>query len=136
MHLVINIDGACRGNPGPGSTGVYVTDGRGKVLAEHGRALGRVTNNIAEYAALSDALDIAKKLGGTHLEVRSDSQLLVRQFNGEYRVKNLTLLDALRKIMAKKAGFAEVRLVHVPREQNKEADRLANEALDGAPSGS
>jgi len=132
VKLVINIDGACRGNPGPSSVGVIIRDAHGKILREHHRCLGSATNNVAEYSALQDALELAKELGGTEITVRSDSQLLVRQFNGQYRVKNPVLFKQLVKIHALRPHFASLELVHVPREQNKDADRLANAALDGA----
>lgn len=132
MKLFIFIDGASRGNPGPASVGVVIRDARGRVLREHHRCLGSATNNAAEYSALRDALSLAKELGGTELKIHSDSQLLVRQFNGEYRVKNPSLFEHLVKIQSLRSHFASLELVHVPREQNKDADRLANAALDRA----
>lgn len=102
------------------------------MLREHHRYLGEGTNNMAEYCALRDALKLAKELGGTELKIHSDSQLLVRQFNGEYRVKNPRLFSYLREIQSLRPHFTCVELVHVPREQNKDADRLANVALDQA----
>lgn len=129
--LHIFIDGACRGNPGHSSIGVVVRDSAGRTLREHGRRIGMATNNVAEYAALLDALTLARELGGTALRIHSDSQLLVRQFNGSYRIKNPRLLQCLLKIQDARRRFASVELVHVPREENKDADRLANRALDG-----
>jgi ribonuclease HI len=133
MTLRIHIDGACRGNPGPGSIGVVIEGPGGELLKEHGRALGECTNNVAEFTALSEALDLAKALGGTRLEVFSDSQLLVRQYNGQYRVKNERLRGFLTRIFQQARAFESVTLEHVPRERNKRADRLANLALDQAP---
>lgn len=132
MKLLINIDGASRGNPGPASLGVIVRDERGATLREHYRFLGEATNNIAEYSALADALALAKELGGTELTIRSDSQLLVRQFNGQYRVKNPGLFKKLVEIQQSRNQFKSIELIHVPREENKDADRLANLALDRA----
>lgn len=134
MTLLIHIDGACRGNPGPGSIGVVVSDASGKELKRHGRALGHTTNNVAEYTALCEALEIAKTLGGRRLQIFSDSQLLVRQYNGQYQVKNVVLRDFLKRIHERARSFESVELSHVRREQNKEADKLANEALDAARS--
>lgn len=125
------IDGASRGNPGPASVGVFLQDAHGKVLKEHGRTLGVATNNVAEYQALLDALLLAKTLGASELLVHSDSQLLVRQVSGEYKVKNEALKGLKARAQGLMRGFKAVRLVHVPREQNKDADRLANAALDG-----
>ena len=131
MKLLAYIDGASRGNPGPASTGVFVQDAAGKTVREHGRRLGTQTNNVAEYTALLDALGIAKTLGATELLVRSDSLLLVKQVAGEYKVKNAGLAVLKAKAVALIRGFKAVRLEHVRREFNKDADRLANEALDG-----
>ena len=128
------IDGASRGNPGPASVGVVLQDAAGAVIKEHGRTLGRATNNVAEYTAFLDALKLAKALGATELLVHSDSQLLVRQVSGEYRVKNAALQALKAQAQGLMKSFKAVRLVHVPREQNKDADRMANAALDGTVS--
>ena len=130
MKLNIFIDGACRGNPGPSSIGVLIQDERGSTLKEHHRFIGEHTNNVAEYTALLDALKLAKTLGGTKLHIRSDSQLLVRQFSGQYKVKNARLLGFLIEIQGLRREFLSVDLVHIPREQNTSADALANAALD------
>lgn len=130
MKLLIQIDGASRGNPGPASIGVFITDAAGKPLKEHHRHIGTETNNVAEYTALQEALQLAKELGGTDLHIQSDSQLLVRQFNGQYKVKNDRLLKFLLEIQRLRRGFSKVELVHVRREQNTAADALANQALD------
>jgi ribonuclease HI len=132
VKLFIHIDGASRGNPGPSSVGVIIRDSKGQTLREHHRYLGEGTNNMAEYSALKDALNLAKELGATSVKVHSDSQLLVRQFNGQYRVKNARLFSYLVEIQSLRSQFASLELVHVPREQNKDADRLANAALDQA----
>ena len=130
MKVVIHIDGACRGNPGPASVGVSIADATGKTLKEFCRYIGETTNNVAEYTALEEALRLAASLGATRVCVRSDSQLLVRQFNGQYRVKNPRLMEHLLTIQRLRRSFESVELVHVPREENKRADRLANDALD------
>lgn len=130
MKLSINIDGACRGNPGLGSVGVQVRDSGDRPVLEISKAIGHCTNNVAEYTALAEALSAAKALGGTELHIFSDSLLLVKQFNGEYKIKNPTLARFLVEIHKKAQVFKKVVLSHVRREFNKEADRLANEALD------
>lgn len=133
--LVINIDGASRGNPGPSSIGVVVRDASGRTLRSHARAIGRETNNVAEYTALLDALRLARDLGGKALRILSDSELLVRQFNGVYRVRNPRICGLMRQAQALRRGFESVKVEHVRREDNAEADGLANRALD-APGGS
>ncbi len=133
MTVHIFIDGASRGNPGPASIGVLLLDTAGGTLKEYGRRIGEATNNVAEYTALLEALRLAKELGASVLKVHSDSQLLVRQFNGDYRVKSAHLLDYLKRIMKLRGDFKSVELLHVPREQNRRADRLANRALDEVP---
>jgi len=130
MILHINIDGAARGNPGPASLGVVVNDPAGKRLGQCGRCLGAQTNNTAEYEALLEALRLAEQLGGKKLVIRSDSQLWVRQFNGQYRVKQPHLQQLHSRALQLARKFESVELVHVPREENQEADLLANEALD------
>ena len=131
MKVKAFIDGASRGNPGPASTGVQLLDEGGTVIKEHGRTLGTQTNNVAEYEALLDALRLAKDLGASELLVHSDSLLLVKQVAGEYKVKNAGLAVLKAKAVALIRDFKAVKLVHVRRELNKDADRLANMALDG-----
>jgi len=134
LDLRIYIDGACRGNPGPSSIGVVILDGKGKPIKEHGRFLGEGTNNTAEFTALIEALQLALELGARNLKIHSDSQLLVRQYSGEYKVKNERLAEFLGQIRDLRNRFTAVELVHIPRELNRHADRLANEALDSVGS--
>jgi ribonuclease HI len=126
---VIHIDGASRGNPGDAAYAVVIQAPGRDVVEEFG-ALGKETNNIAEYTALVRALERAKLLGLKRLHIHSDSELLVKQMNGEYRVKN----DDLRWLFNEAHGlmkkFTSVRLTHVRREENKRADELCNQALD------
>lgn len=130
MKLLIQIDGASRGNPGPSSIGVFITDPTGRPVKEHHRYIGTETNNVAEYTALLEALKLAKELGGTDLKIQSDSQLLVRQYNGQYKVKNNRLLKFLIEIQKLRHAFKSIELIHVRREFNTAADALANQALD------
>ena len=130
--LRIWVDGACRGNPGPASIGGHIEDCEGNVVARISERLGHSTNNVAEYTALIRALEEAKALGAAEVEVRSDSLLLVKQMAGEYRVKHPNLRPLFEKARILAKGFREFRFFHVPREENRAADRLANEALDRA----
>ena len=128
--LVAHIDGGARGNPGPAGYGVSVEDGDGRKVAELYGYLGTATNNTAEYAALLALLEYARKAGAGSLRVLSDSELLVRQIRGEYRVRHpgLQILHgAARRLIA---TLPSVILEHVPREQNVAADALANRAMD------
>jgi ribonuclease HI len=125
-----HIDGAARGNPGPASYGVVVRGPGGEVAAELKKYIGRATNNVAEYYALIAALDYAEAHGISALRVRSDSELLVKQMKGSYKVKSADLrplFERARKMAQRIAHFA---IEYVPREQNRRADQLANEALD------
>jgi probable phosphoglycerate mutase len=127
---VANVDGASRGNPGPASYGLIVRAPDGSTLLEIGKYIGLATNNVAEYYALISALDYAQDQGIERLLVRSDSELLVRQMQGRYRVKSpdlRPLYEHARKLAARLAHFA---IEHVPRERNSAADELANLALD------
>jgi len=127
------VDGACRGNPGPASIGGVIQDAAsGAVLKEISECLGHSTNNIAEYTALIRALEEAKTLGASEVDVRSDSLLLVKQMAGEYRVKHPNLKPLFEKARVLAASFGRFRFQHVFREENQEADRLANLALDRA----
>jgi ribonuclease HI len=125
-----HIDGASRGNPGEAGFGVYVTGPDGGEVASLYGYLGRATNNVAEYRALLHVLRWALARGVREMEVRSDSELVVRQMNGAYRVKHPDMVPLHREATALLGRFARVRLTHVRREQNREADRLANRALD------
>jgi ribonuclease H / adenosylcobalamin/alpha-ribazole phosphatase len=128
-------DGGARGNPGPAAYGFVLEAEDGTVLAAEGKAIGVATNNVAEYSALIAGLERARDLGVDEVEVVSDSELLVKQMRGEYRVKNETLrglsLEAAR--LARAVGT--VRYTAVRREHNELADRLVNEALDAAAGG-
>lgn len=126
------IDGGSRGNPGPAGWGVQVVGEDGAVLAELHGALAHATNNVAEYHGLLAALGWAVDHGLAALHVRSDSELLVRQLRGEYRVKNEGLQPLFRDARALVARIGRVTFEHVPRERNKDADRLANLAMDQA----
>jgi ribonuclease HI len=126
----LHIDGASRGNPGEAGFGVWATDGRGEPRASLYGYLGRATNNVAEYQALLHALRWALAQGAGRIEVCSDSELVVRQLEGRYRVKHPDMLRLHREARELLARFAEVHIRHVPRERNRDADRLANRALD------
>src|ERR1700722_12910228 len=132
VHIA-NIDGASRGNPGPASYAVVIRDPEGKVALELAKRLGRETNNVAEYYALLAALDYAAANGITALRIRSDSELLVRQMQGRYKVKSpelKPLYERAQKVVRQLGYFA---IEHVRREQNRDADALANVALDSGP---
>ena len=130
--IYLNIDGASRGNPGPASIGVIAYDSDGKVLEKISGNIGKTTNNIAEYNALITGLKLAHKLNAEHVVIRSDSQLVVKQINGEYKIKSKPLQKLAIEVHELIGKFTQIELVHVPRTKNKEADKLANEALDDA----
>lgn len=123
------IDGASRGNPGPAAAGVLLRDPEGVILVEEGRALGPRTNNQAEYQALLIGLREAALLGARRIRVRSDSQLLVRQMRGEYRVKNAALQALYAKARGLARNFDAFEIVWARREEVAQADALANAAL-------
>jgi ribonuclease HI len=129
--FVLHADGAARGNPGPAGAGALILDANGAVVARLRRALGRATNNVAEYEALIMGLEEARRLGISDLAVRVDSELVVRQLRGEYRVKHAGLAPLAQRAARLLSEFERVRVEHVPRALNAEADRLANEAIDG-----
>jgi ribonuclease HI len=126
------IDGGSRGNPGPAGYGVQIVDSDGQVLAELHQALDHATNNVAEYQGLLAALDWALNQGIRALHIRSDSELLVRQLKGEYRVKNPGLQPLYQEARERAAWIGKVTFEHVRREFNRDADRLANLAMDEA----
>jgi ribonuclease HI len=123
-------DGASRGNPGRASYGALVLDPTGAVVHEASEDLGVTTNNVAEYRGLIAALEAALALGAKRVEARMDSELLVRQAIGRYRVRNPGLIPLHNRVLNLRGQFDEVVFKHVPRNLNKEADALANQALD------
>ena len=128
--LRLHVDGASRGNPGEAGFGVHVTAEDGREVAALYGYLGRATNNQAEYQALLHGLRYALARGAARVEVCSDSELLVRQVEGRYRVKNPGLQPLHREAQGLLARFERARVTHVPREENREADALANRAVD------
>ena len=128
-QITIRVDGASRGNPGPAGIGAVLTDGAGRVIAQVSEYLGEATNNVAEFCALIAALEEALKSGSLRVTVLTDSELLARQVTGLYRVKNQQLqwLHALIQRLAR--GFQKFEIRHIPREENRQADRLASRAV-------
>lgn len=123
-------DGASRGNPGPAGAGAVVTDPTGAVVARVGRFLGEATNNVAEYQGLLLGLAKARELGATEVEIVADSELLVRQIDGAYRVKHPNLRPLHAEVMEALQAFERWSARHVPRERNAEADTMSNRAID------
>lgn len=130
MKLIINTDGGSRGNPGPAGIGVVIKNEAGKVLFEKGKCIGNTTNNQAEYQAVVWAMEKAEELGGTELEFRLDSELVVKQLKGEYKVKDAGLAQQFLKIFNLRNKFKTISFRHVRRELNVQADAMVNEALD------
>jgi ribonuclease HI len=128
----VNIDGSSRGNPGPAAYGVVIRDGGGELVAKLKKYIGRMSNNVAEYYGLIAALDYAQSHKIRALRVESDSELLVKQMRGLYKVKSEDLRPLFERAKKMSQGFESFRIDHVYREQNREADALANEALDAA----
>jgi dinuclear metal center YbgI/SA1388 family protein len=126
------IDGGSRGNPGPSGIGVVMKSESGETLEEVGRTIPVGTNNVAEYQALLEALDLAARHGAKRVEINSDSELLVKQMRGLYRVKNETLRELYAEAKVRTSVFSSCVIRHVPREENTRADELVNEALDAA----
>ena len=129
---LLMVDGAARGNPGPAGCGAVICDEKGAVVRELSRYLGHATNNVAEYEALLMGLEALIELKRNKIVVQSDSQLLVRQLNGEYRVKDGKLKVLYQRAAGLLRQFGSYRIVHVRRELNKAADRLANRGIDEA----
>ena len=135
MRARLYTDGGARGNPGPAAFAYVLQDEHGDVLAAHGEAIGVATNNVAEYSALIAGLEKAREVGITDLEVVSDSELMVKQMRGEYRVKNEALKDLSAEASRLAREVGSVSYTAVRREQNKLADKLVNEALDAEAAG-
>ena len=132
MSARLFTDGGARGNPGPAAYGYVLEGADGTVLAAHGESIGIATNNVAEYSALIAGLERAVELGLGELEVVSDSELMVKQMRGEYKVKNQALRELSLRAREVAATVGEVRYTAVRREHNKLADQLVNDALDAA----
>ena len=132
MKAKLFTDGGARGNPGPAAFAYVLQDEGGDVLAALGEAIGVATNNVAEYSALIAGLEKAGELGVTELEVVSDSELMVKQMRGEYKVKNEALRELSLRAGRLARGIGSVSYTAVRREHNKLADRLVNEALDAS----
>jgi ribonuclease HI len=128
--FTIYTDGGARGNPGPAGIGAVIYDEDKNIIAEISEYIGETTNNQAEYKAVIAAINKAKELGVQELEFVLDSELVVKQLNREYKVKNGDLAPLFVQIYNAVLGFKKVTFKHVPREQNKEADKLVNQALD------
>ena len=136
QKIIINIDGGSRGNPGPAAFGVVFSDGDGRVVKTYSQPIGTTTNNEAEYQGLIFALQKAKQIFGKEkiknsvMEIRSDSELLVKQMTGLYKIAEPNIQQLFLKAWNLKVGLKNVSFAAVPREANKVADKLVNEALD------
>lgn len=126
---IIHTDGGARGNPGPAAIG-YTIEHEGKIVARHGQTIPATTNNQAEYQAIIQALTAAHGLGAQQIELRSDSELVIRQLKGEYKVKNKELGPLFIQVKQLLLLFSNIVLQHVPRTANEAADSLVNQALD------
>jgi len=131
VRLLAYTDGAARGNPGPAGAGAILRDADGSVVAEIAEPLGHATNNVAEWTAVRRAVEEALRLGATHLDLRMDSELVARQISGIYRVKHPDLKPIHAAVMDMLRSLDGYTVGHVPRELNKDADRLSNVAIDG-----
>lgn len=127
---VIWVDGASRDNPGPAAIGAVIKDGQGRLYARLSQRIGTKTNNQAEYRAVIAALEKAISLGARQVDLYSDSELVVKQINGRYRVKNAALKPLYQQVKQLQSLLESFTIIHIPRWQNAEADNLANAALD------
>lgn len=128
--LVINTDGGSRGNPGPAGIGLVIKSETGDLIYSHGSYIGETTNNVAEYSALIKALEEARNLGATNVRIQMDSELIVKQMQGLYKIKQPILQELAAKTLSLLKNFQGYTFTHVRREFNKEADALVNQALD------
>ena len=128
-RLLIHADGASLGNPGPAAIGATIKSEQGRLITTISQRIGRTTNNQAEYRAIIAALEKAIELGANQVDIRSDSQLVVRQISGEYRVKNAALKPLYQQVKQLQSLLEGFTIAHIPRQQNTEADNLAYIAL-------
>jgi ribonuclease HI len=134
-RFTVNVDGGARGNPGPAAIGVVLRDGGGEVLKEVGETIGEATNNVAEYRALLRGIELATEHGAGELELIGDSELVVRQVEGRYKIKNAGMKELHEEVKRALRGLDSWSIRHVRRAENADADRLVNQALDGALDG-
>ena len=134
-RVTVNVDGGARGNPGPAAIGVVLRDGDGAVVEEVGERIGEATNNVAEYKALLRGIELAAEHEPTELELIGDSELVVRQVEGRYKVKNAGMKKLHEEVKRALRDFDSWSIRHVRRAENADADRLVNEALDGVLDG-
>ncbi len=134
-RLTVNVDGGARGNPGPAGIGIVVRDADGTVLEEVGERIGEATNNVAEYKALLRGIELAATHGAVELELIGDSELIVRQVEGRYKVKNPGMKELHAEVTRALRDFDSWSIRHVRRADNADADRLVNQALDGVLDG-
>ncbi len=128
---MVNVDGGARGNPGPAAIAAVASDESGEMVAERSELIGRATNNVAEYRAMLLGVDLARSLGASEVELIGDSQLIVRQVRGEYKVKDANLKPLRERLVRELESFDSWSIRHGRREQNEAADLLVNETLDG-----
>ena len=128
--VIINADGAARGNPGPAAIGATIKDETGNLIARISKRIGVTTNNQAEYRAIITALEKAINLGAKHVALKSDSELVVQQINGRYKIKNAALRPLYQEVVKLTGSLESITVSYVPRTRNAEADKLANKALD------
>ena len=132
MRLTVHVDGGSRGNPGPAAIAAVVSDESGELIDSTGQVIGRATNNVAEYRALILGIERAAALGATELDLVGDSELIVKQVRGEYKVKDPNMKPLHAAVMTALRPFDAWSIRHVKRDQNAHADRLVNETLDAA----
>lgn len=137
MKLIVNTDGGARGNPGPAGIGVVMRDDKNIIIGRYKEFIGNATNNIAEYKALILALKESIKISNfkfqiLNIQINMDSELVVRQMQGRYKIKEPSLKILATEVLALIKNFQNVEFKHIPREQNKEADKLVNQAIDEA----
>lgn len=128
--LIIHLDGASRGNPGPAAIGIVISNEKGKVISEIKEYIGKSTNNVAEYRALIRALEETKKYNPASAIFHLDSELLINQINGIYRTRDKDLIPLLQKVRKLSNKFPQIKFQYIPREKNKRADKLANLAIN------
>jgi ribonuclease HI len=131
-RLIVHVDGGARGNPGPAAIAAVLADCDGTILEERSETIGRATNNVAEYRALLLGIERGRALGAKELELVGDSELIVKQVRGQYRVKDASLRELHSRVESALSDFDRWSIRNVPREDNEHADRLVNEALDAS----